>query len=61
MKSILINIIISKHSIYPGDRPLKGTTTPMIDFGTYQFKYLNTGEENLNVTLMNTDVKVVYT
>ena len=34
----------SKHVIESDDGPFKGSTTPMVDLGTYICKYLNTGK-----------------
>ena len=38
-----LNLKISEHVIKADDGPLKGSTLPMVDLGTYQFKDLNTG------------------
>ena len=35
---------MSDHVIKARDGPFKGSTTPMVDLGTYTFKILNTGE-----------------
>ena len=35
---------LSEYFIEAGGGPFKGYTTPMVDLGTYIFKYLNTDE-----------------
>ena len=37
-----LNLKLSDHVIEAGDGPFKGSTTPMVDFGTHIFKGLNT-------------------
>ena len=37
-----LNTNFSEHVIEADDGPFQGSTTPMIDFGTYKFKGLNT-------------------
>ena len=38
-----LNLKLSDHFIEADDGPFKGSTSPMVDMGTYEFKYLNTG------------------
>ena len=38
-----LHFICSEHVIESDGGPLKGSTTPMVDFGTYVFKNLNIG------------------
>ena len=38
-----LNLKFSEHVIEADDGNFKGSTTPMVDLGTYIFKYLNTG------------------
>ena len=40
--------------------PLKGYTSPIIDLGTYKFKYLNTGKITPEEYFMNAYVYGVY-
>ena len=44
MTKLGLNIKESEHVTRVGDGPLKGSTEPMIDLGTYAFKDLNTGK-----------------
>ena len=39
-----INLKLSELVIKAGAGPFKGSTTTMVDLGTYVFKYLNTGK-----------------
>ena len=39
---------------------LKGSTTPMVDFGTYGFKNLNTGKITPEEPFTNTYVEGLY-
>ena len=39
-----LNLKFSDHVIEADDGTFKGSTTPMVDLGTYKFKILNTGE-----------------
>ena len=41
---LVLNLKFSEHVIEVGDGPFNGSTTPMVDLGTYTFKDLNTGE-----------------
>ena len=41
---LVLNLKLSEHVIKVDDGHVKGYTTPMVDLGTYEFKYLNTGE-----------------
>ena len=42
--AIILNIKFSEYFIKADDGPLKGSLAPTIDFGTYEFKYLNIGK-----------------
>ena len=44
LTELVLNIKLSEHVIEADDRPLKGSTAPMVNLGTYIFKYLNTGK-----------------
>ena len=48
-----LNLKLSEHVIKLDDGPLKGSTAPMVDLGTYQLKYLNTGEFTPEESFMN--------
>ena len=39
-----LNLKLSEHVIESYDGPFDGSTTFMVDLGTYIFKYLNTGQ-----------------
>ena len=39
-----INLKFYERVIEPDDGPLKGSSAPMVDIGTYGFKHLNTGK-----------------
>ena len=41
---LVLNLKFSDHVIKTDDRSLKGSTHPMLDLGTYEFKNLDTGE-----------------
>ena len=43
-----------------GYRPLKRSTAPMIDLGTYKFKYLNMGKIIPKKNFMNAYVEEVF-
>ena len=42
------NTKLSEHVIKVDDGNLKGSTAPMVDLGTYEFKDLNTGKLHLS-------------
>ena len=44
LKSLGLNLQLSKHIIEFHYGPLKGSTAPVDYLGTYEFKYLNTGK-----------------
>ena len=39
-----LNLKFSDHIIEADNGPFKGLTAPMVDMGTYEFKYLITGK-----------------
>ena len=41
---LLTDLKFFDNVIYADDGPFKGSTTPMVDLGTYEFKDLNTGK-----------------
>ena len=49
---LALNLKLSEHVIEADDRPFEGSTTLMVDLGTYVFKYLNTGKLHLNNRLL---------
>ena len=42
-KALVIYLKLSEHFIEEDDENFKASTTPMVDLGTYEFKYLNMG------------------
>ena len=44
LTELLLNLKFSEHVIEADDGTFKGSTTHMVDLGTYVFKYLNAGE-----------------
>ena len=44
LTELVSNLKFSGQVIEADDRPFKGSTTPMVYFGKYVFKYLNTGK-----------------
>ena len=55
-----LNIYTSEQLIEEGEGPLKGSTSPIIDFGTYKFKDLNTGKFTSEESFKNIYVDEVY-
>ena len=41
---LVLNLKLSEHVIIADDETLKGSTTTMVNLGTYIFKYLYTGK-----------------
>ena len=48
-----LNLKFSDHVIKADDGTFKGSTFPMIYLGTYNFKYLNTGESTTEESFTN--------
>ena len=57
---LILNLKFSEHVIKSGDGPFKGSTTPMVDLGTYRFKDLNPGKITPEEQLTNDYVKELY-
>ena len=55
-----LNLKFSEHFIESDDGPFNGSTTPMIDLGTYIFRYLNTGQIKPEGSFTNAHVKESY-
>ena len=55
-----LNLKFSEHVIEADDGTFKGSTTPMVDLGTYIFKYLNTGKITPEESFANAYVVEVY-
>ena len=55
-----LNIKISEHVIKVDYGDFKGYTAPMVDLGTYIFKYLNAGKITLEESFTDSYVKEVY-
>ena len=60
IKSLGLNLKKHEHIIKVGDGPLKGSTAPMIYFGTYRFKYLHTGKITPEESFMNSYIQEVF-
>ena len=43
LTALVLDLELSDYIIETNDGPIKGSTEPMVDLGTYEFKYLNTG------------------
>ena len=57
---LVLNLKLSEHVIKVDDGHVKGYTTPMVDLGTYEFKYLNTGETAPEEFFTNAHVEELY-
>ena len=55
-----MNLKFSEHVIEADDGPFNRSTTPMVDFGTYIFKDLNTGKITPEETFTNSYIDEVY-
>ena len=55
-----LNLKFSEHVIEAGDGPFNGSTTPMVDLGTYIFKDLNTGEITPGELFNNAYIEELY-
>ena len=55
-----MNLKLSDRVTKAYDGPFKGYTTPMVDFGTYELKILNTGKITPGESFTNAYAKVVY-
>ena len=44
LSELKLNLIFYDHVIEADDGKFKGSKTPMVDLGTYEFKNLNTGK-----------------
>ena len=54
---LVFNLKLCEHLIKEDDKPLKGSSSPMIDLGTYKFNDLNTGKIKLKSSIINTYVE----
>ena len=54
------NIKLSEHVNKVDDVPLKISSAPMVDSGTYEYQYLNTGEITPKELFMNSYVEEIY-
>ena len=57
---LVLNIKFSEHFIKVDNETFHGSTTPMVDLGTYTFKDLNTGKSTPEEFFTNAYVNVVY-
>ena len=55
-----LNLKFSEHIIEADDGPFKGSTTPMVELGTYLFKYLNTKKITPEESFSGANAKEVY-
>ena len=55
-----LDLKLSEHVIKADDRPFKGSKIPMVDLGTYIFKYLNTEKITPDESFTNAYVKEFY-
>ena len=55
-----LNFKLSDHVIKVDDAPFKGSTTPMVDLGTYELKTLNTGKAKPEECFTNAYIEEVY-
>ena len=55
-----MNLKCSEHVIKSDDGPFNGSTTPMVDLGTYIFKDLNIGKIIPEESFTNSYVEEVY-
>ena len=60
MNTIRIKYKKSEHVIEAVYRPLKGSAAPMIDLGTHEFKYLNTGKITREEYFINAYIEGVF-
>ena len=60
LTELILNLKLSEHVIKAYDGPFKGSTTPMVDLGTYIFKYLNLGKITPEESFTNSYVEEVY-
>ena len=55
-----MNLELSEHVIEAHDRSFKGSTTTIVDLGTYIFKDLDTGKNTPEESFTNAYVEKVY-
>ena len=60
LTELVLNIKFSEHIIEANYGPFKGSTTPMVDLGTYMFKYLNKGKITPEESFTNAYVQELY-
>ena len=60
LRELGFNLNFSKHAIEGGDRPLKGSTPPMVDLGPYKFKDLIAGKITPGESFINAYVEEVF-
>ena len=49
IKALVLNIKFTENIIKADGGPLKGSQAPMVDLGTYEFKYSNMGGNNIRI------------
>ena len=60
LKELVLNLKLSEHVIKADDGPLNGSTTSMVDLGTYIFTGLNTGKISPEGSFTNAYFVEVY-
>ena len=60
LTELILNIKFSDQVIKADDGPFKGSTTPMVDLGKYEFKDSNTGEITPEEWFTNAYVEELY-
>ena len=60
LSELALNLKLSDHIIEADGGPFKGSTTPMVDLGTYEFKNLNTVKIKPEEPFTNAYVEDVY-
>ena len=60
LTELLLNIKLFEHVIEADDGPFNGSTTPMVDLGTYIFKDLNIEKITPEESFTNDNGKEVY-
>ena len=53
LKELMLNLKLSDHVIKADDGSFEGSTVTMVDLGTYEYKYLNTGGNTPNEYFTN--------
>ena len=60
LTSLGLNLKLSDHIIEADDGPFKGSTAPMVDMGTYEFKDLETKKITPEESFMNAYAEEIH-